>query len=87
MSVQNDTIALISMNSCGKSFHIVIKPVFQLGSVDQLWHVSLDSMPALHPIHNNRLACQSGSLLFSLLGKLADWAVCFTFRFFFFFLN
>jgi len=34
--LQNATIALISMSSCSKSFHIINKAVFQLGNVGQL---------------------------------------------------
>ena len=37
------------MNFCGKSFHIVIKTVFQLGNGGKHRCLS-DSVPALHPI-------------------------------------
>ena len=65
--LQHDTIALLSMNSCGKSFHIVNKTVFQLGSVSQLWRVSPIAFQHYTPYNNNPLAYQSGS--FSVIFK------------------
>ena len=44
--LQNDTIALKSMISCSKLFHI-IKKVFQLGNVGQLWHVFQHCTPSI----------------------------------------
>ena len=48
--LRNDTIALISMSTCCKSFHIINKTVFQLGTVDQLWQVSLTAFQRCIPL-------------------------------------
>jgi len=61
-SSQNDIIAVISMNSHSKSFHIVNKRIFLS---QHCWPDKMcisDSIPALHPVHDNPLAYQSGSL-------------------------
>jgi len=51
----------LPINSCGKSFHIINKTVFQLGNVGQHWYVS-DSVPVLCPMQYNTLAYPSSAL-------------------------